>query len=261
MASPYFLITICEIFVLSKVEILSSERHADLKVKTGFVSDFGDVGPIVPVVASELAKLVLDFPVFLTKNPNTGQFELVAVTGFSKDENLFVDGDKLRAAYVPMDMRRQPFQACIIGEEESIDSLSSDKEVKIGINVESGRVNAEEGETLFNDDGSNTEYLESVSSVLGALMTGAQSTNSFLKAMADHELIEPVKLNVQLAGEQKVSFEGLYTIHAEKLAALSDADVLEFHKRGYLQACHAIIHSIGHVEKLIDWRAQRLAQE
>lgn len=236
---------------MSKVEILSADQHSDLTIETGFESKFDDIRATATVIAQELPKLSLDYPVFITKNPSTGEFELSAVMGFSADENLFVQGDKWRASYVPMDVRRQPFQALILED----DNEKGSEQVKVGINVESNRVSSS-GKALFNSDGSSTDFLNHVSEMLGALLSGAQPTKSFLQALADADLIEPVKLDVTFTGSKKVSFEGLYTVHSDKLSDLDDDRVLQFHKSGYLQACHAMIHSIGHIEKLIKWREQ-----
>lgn len=243
---------------MPNLEILSSERHADLTVNTDFGSEFDDVSSIVSVVADELPQLVLDFPVFIKKNTNTGEFELSAMMGFSPKENLFINEGKWRAVYIPLDIRRQPFQACVIEGGDGQESLEQKGEVKVGINVESDRLMSGDGEVLFNSDGSASTYLDGISNTLGALMRGADLTKKFLKSLAELELIEPVKLNVQL-GKQKVSFEGLYTIHAENLAGLPEQSVFEFHRKGYLQASYALIHSIGHMEKLVDWKAQRTA--
>lgn len=241
---------------MSKVEILSSEQHSSLKVERAIDAKFGDIGAVAMVYADELPKLSLDFPVFITKNPNTGQFELSALMGFSPTENLFFDNDgNWRAAYVPLDIRRQPFQAILLESDPSKDRAES--QVKVGVNVESKRL-TNAGEALFNQDGTGTKYLESVSNILGALMEGSRLTQEFLKVLSDKALIEPAKLSIQAADKKEVSFDGLYNINEEKLRTLSDDDVLSFQSLGYLQACYAMIHSLGHMEKLFEWKNQTL---
>ena len=235
---------------MSKIELLSADEHGELKVEAGFESKFDDIAPMVQVAADELHKLVLDFPVFITKNLSTGEFELSALLGFSAGENLFLCDGIWNAAYIPLDTRRHPFQALIISDGDE-----SDTQVKVGINVKSNRL-TDKGQKLFNDDGTPTDLLTEKSDLLGILMNGLQLTKVFLKALAELDLIEPVEFSMQLKGEDKVTFDGLYTVHAEKLAALSEPGLAKFHSRGYLQACHAVIHSMGHVEKLIGWRSK-----
>jgi hypothetical protein len=130
-------------------------------------------------------------------------------------------------------------------------------QVKLGIDVESKRLTSS-GTALFNEDGSSTDYLKSVSEVLGAFVTGTQLTQAFLQALSERGLISPAKLSVQSPDNKEVSFGGLYTVDEDKLRSLPDSDVLGFHQMGYIQACYAMIHSLGHMEKLFEWKNQSL---
>lgn len=241
--------------VLSKVELLSFENHSDLKVGFSIEDRFSDIGATVKVLADELSKLVLDLPVFFTKNPETGQFELNALMGFAPDENLFFRDGEWKASYVPLDIRRRPFQALLFTEKTLGADENGNPQVKVGIDVQSKRL-ADDGEALFNKDGTNTHYLNDVSGVLGAIVSGSQLTGVFIQTLADKGLITKAQLSVQSQDNRTISFEGLYCIDEEKLASLSQEDILNFHKMGYLQACYAMIHSLGHMEKLFEWKRQ-----
>ena len=95
---------------MPKIELLNPKQHSKLNIKTGIDANYDDIRNVIAVVAGELPQLVLDFPVFFTRHPETKAYELVAVAGFSATENLFLDGNKIKASYVPLDMRRQPFK-------------------------------------------------------------------------------------------------------------------------------------------------------
>lgn len=249
-----------EVLVLPKVEILNSKLHADLKVNTDFDVSFNDAGPIVAVVADELPMLAIDFPVFITKNPNTGEFELSAVLGFDSGENLYIKSGRWLSHYVPLNIQRQPFQACFLNSSEStstLEEVDSNSEVKLGLNVESHRLNAEVGEPLFNKDGSVSKYVEVISSILGGVLTGTKLTRVFLRLLADQNLIVPAKLDIQVSGKKEIGLSGLYSIDPKGLANLPDEHVLGFHKKGYFQACYAMLHSHGNLHKLLERKGQR----
>lgn len=245
---------------MSKIEILNPQTHEELKLDINVGTEFDDVRPMVDVVAEELPQLVLDCPVFITKHPETGQFELKAILGFSEKENLFIQDGKWVGSYIPMDIRRLPFQACFVSKEEGaefdFDDVTSSDHLKLGLNVESNRLSTEQGEPLFDKEGEPSEYVKTVSGILSNMLSGMQKTRAFLAELAKHDLISPTKLDVTF-GEQKMSFDGLYSIVPEKLSKLESGVLVDFHRKGYLQVCHAIIHSQGHIGKLIQWKSDK----
>lgn len=244
---------------MAKVEFLNPQHHADLTLDINLGAHFNDVCPMVNVTAEELPQLGLDCPVFVTKNPSTGEFELSAILGFAENENLFIEGEQWRGSYIPLDIRRQPFQACALseGQPKQLSELGPEDELKLGLNVESNRLGKEQGQLLFDGNDEITDYVKSVSQMLGALLSGLRSTKVFLERLAQLELLSVAKLDIEL-GERKASFGGLYSIKPEALAELSDEDVLDFHNKGYFQACYAMMNSHGHLSKLIQWKSERM---
>lgn len=241
---------------MSKIEIVGINKHADININTGYSESFDDVSNICAALAGELPHLVLEYPVFITKNPTTGEFELTVLLGLEEKENLFIQGEGWNAGYIPLDIRRQPFQACFMDEE----GMSSESNVKVGINIQSNRIIKEGGESLFNDAGEPSGYLSMISDILGALVSGFKATKVFLVELAKMDLIESVGFNIQLAKDKNISLNGLYTINADKLKQLSANHVVELHQKGYLQACYAIIHSRGHAEKLVNEKKRRVLE-
>ena len=88
---------------------LNNKTHRDLRVITSRGAGFGENIHIVPVIADELGNLVLDYPVCLIKDPETGRFKMSALLGFDPGENLYLEGDRWNALYVPLHVQRQPF--------------------------------------------------------------------------------------------------------------------------------------------------------
>lgn len=228
--------------------VLDSKVHRNTKVITSRGAQYGENIHFVPVVANELPNLVLDYPVFLMKDHETGQFGMNALLGFDPGENLYLSGDIWDAGYVPMHVRRQPFMVAFQAEKNPD---SPPNKAVVTIDMDSKRVQENEGEALFNDDGSSSNYLAQINSLLANVMSGIESTKSFISAISDNDLIKPSQFEVSFSNGEKKRFEGFYTLDEEKLNDLSDETLLSFYGKGYLQACYLMSSSMGHVNKLV----------
>lgn len=228
--------------------VLNHQTHRGLRVRTGRGAQYGENVQIVPVLADELQRVALEYPVFLTKDADTGRFGLCALLGFEAEENLFLDGGDWDANYIPVHIRRQPF---MVGYAADTDSSGGDSPI-ITIDMDSKRVQTADGEALFDKNGNRTPFLTGIEGMLARLISAASLTELMLEKLADFDLIESAHLDVTLPGGEKTRLEGLYTVSDEKLAE-SQGDVLEFlHQRGFLRACHLMLASIGNVQELIN---------
>lgn len=228
--------------------ILQNDTHRNLRVITTRGAVFGEKTHIVPVLGDELHNLVLDFPVYLMKSKETGQFSLNALTGLEPGENLYLQGEHWVASYLPLHMRRQPFLLMSSDEERR---TTDDKEAKIAIDMDSKRLSESQGQAIFNEDGSKSPYLEDIIKVLSMMAMGIESTEAFISALVEHDLIESSLLNITFANGEKKSLQGLYTINGIKLSELKGEALEQLHSRGFLQACYLMIASMGQVTKMI----------
>lgn len=228
--------------------MLNKEQHKNTKIITTRGAEYGDNIHCIPVLADELRSLVLEFPVCLLKEPTTGQFALHALMGLEAGENLFLEGNQWLANYIPAHLARQPFMVAISGEEGD---KPTPQNTMLTINMDSKRVQETEGEAIFNSDGSATDYLSGISNLLVKMVPSMLATEAFVAALAEHDLIEGIEINVTLAGGKKKNFSGLYTINEQKFAELSPETIQEFNNKGFLQACYLTIASMGNVQKLL----------
>lgn len=236
--------------------VLSSDKHLALKVITSRGAEYGEDVHFVPVLAEELRSLVLDYAVCLMKNHETGQFGLQALLGFEAGENLFLDGDQWHAHYIPIHVRRQPFMVGVAGDEGT---EPTPENMVLTIDTDSKRVQESEGEDLFHEDGRSTPYLANISKMLTAIIPGIKTTDLFIEALNEHELIQQARIDIEFVNGEKHEFEGFYTISDEKLASLSESALVDLHKKGYLQAAHLLLASIGQLQRLIGMKNEQLA--
>lgn len=232
--------------------LLDYKHHSDTRVITDRGIQFGENVHFIPVIADEVRALAIAYPICFLKDNNNGQFGLNVLTGFEAAENLFLQNNEWRTHYVPIHLRRQPF---IVGVTEDGAKPNSDNTV-LTLDMDSPRVNKEQGERLFDDQGKATDYLNEMLDLLGQLMSGNNRTEVFIDALLEHELIEQVQLTITLADGQQKRFDGLYNINETKLKALTGPVLEQFHSKGYLQACYLIATSMGNIQKLVTWKKE-----
>ncbi|WP_076419179.1 SapC family protein [Colwellia sp. UCD-KL20] len=241
---------------MTSFTVLDTKKHKNTRVMTGRGAKFGENIHLVPVVAAELNKLVLEYPVCLIKDNETGQFGLRALLGFEVGENLFLNEDQWAANYIPLHIRRQPFMVAV---NSPAGAKPTPENTVITINMDNARVQEEEGELIFDDKGNTTPYMNEVNNQLATLVNGMIQTEAFIKTLSEYDLIEAVQLTVSFNHEDK-RFDGIYTINEEKLKKLSPEVLTDLHQKGYLQACYLLMASIGHVQKLITLKRKYLTQ-
>jgi hypothetical protein len=120
-------------------------------------------------------------------------------------------------------------------------------------------VSRTEGEPVFLTHGGNTDYLEQVNSILGAIYQGLQATPAFIVALLEHSLLESFVFDIELDDGSQNRLAGLYTINEEKLAALGADAHGRLHQGGHLQAIYMALASLSCFRDLIERknRAQR----
>ncbi|MCL1046022.1 SapC family protein [Shewanella electrodiphila] len=244
--------------------IVDSNTHKNTKVLVGHGQDFGENIHFVPVIADELRSLILEYPCCLLKNNQTGQFGLHALLGFESGENLFLADANWRSHYIPLHIRRQPFM--VARKDHSSEPMSETNTV-LTIDMNNRRVvdgnTSADSQDLFTSDGKPTEYLTSMNRMVFELAQGIVRTESFIQSLVDNELVEAIQLGISMnkrhsadKEQENINFDGLYVINEKALANLS-ADLLqEYHRKGYLQACHLMMASMGQIQSLIRLRNQ-----
>ncbi|WP_448248855.1 SapC family protein [Thalassotalea agariperforans] len=232
------------------IELLDPARHKHLKIDTSLVDVPDNQMNSATVMVGELARLMHEYPVFITKNPNTGQFLLSALLGIESGENLYIQNNVWQARYLPLDILRRPFQA-MLAEEGNFSGG------RIALDVASPMVQENKGEPLFDSLGQPSPYLERIQQTFGQLMGNMEKTNEVLNQLYKFELLESISLKLDLGGDEPVSMKGLYAINREKLAQLQGEDLETCHREGLLEVCHLIINSGVHVEKLIRWSQEK----
>ncbi|HEY5803763.1 MAG TPA: SapC family protein [Lysobacter sp.] len=224
--------------------LLNNIDHKGLRIDTGHGAALGDDVMFTVTFPAEFRNVQAHYPIVFHKDAQ-GELQPVVLFGFhqgggEQGSNLFLDGGRWDATYVPLAIERQPF---LIGRDG--------QELMVHIDLDHPRVRSDHGETLFRDQGGTTDFLDRITSVLMTLHEGLAATPAFMQALLRHDLIESFTLDVELDGGSLNRLVGFYTINEERLRALDAAALDELHRAGHLEAVYMVVASVSRFRDLI----------
>jgi len=233
---------------MANYEILNNIDHKDLKIDTKRCKEYGDDVWFTMTFPDEFRAAQAYYPIFFQKNAESGQFFPVALFGFTQNENLFLDEDGWDAGYIPASIARIPFA---INRIVNTDNGVEEEQRVLSIDMDNARVNKENGLNVFEEFGGNSDYLESIADMMEAIHQGISQNQEFINCLTELNLLEPFTLDVELNDQSKYQMVGFYTINETVLSQLSDSQITELNKAGYLQAIHFQLASQGNIGNLL----------
>jgi hypothetical protein len=232
---------------MSNHVLLSNVDHRDLRVEAGHGASLGDDVMYALAFPGEFRNLQAHYPIVFHRDAAAG-FRPLALFGLREGENLFLEGARWDATYVPLSIQRQPF---LIG--------ASGGERLVHVDMDHPRVRGGGGEALFRDHGGTTEFLERTRSVLLALHDGVLATPAFVDALSRHELLESFFLDIQLDDGSHNRLAGFHTIDEARLQALDGAAFEELARAGHLLPIYMVLASLSRFRDLIERMNRRRA--
>ncbi len=239
---------------MARHELLNNIQHKNLRVNTRPGAQFGDNVGIVMTFPTEYADVQREYPIFFRKDPNTGEYTSVALLGLSKDENLYLEGDRWDAAYIPGIVARGPF---LIGFQEREENGELRREPMIHVDLEHPRISQTDGESVFLEQGGNSRYLDRIGTILKGINDGLAVSKAMFAEFTRLELIEPIKLEIKVDPESVYDLVGLHTISESKLRNLGAEDVYKLHRTGFLQGALLVLTSLGNIGRLVERKQRR----
>jgi hypothetical protein len=214
--------------------------HKDLRIDTRHSATLGDDVGFAATFPAEFRDLQAYYPILFRKDAR-GALSPIALLGFEEGRNLFLDGERWDAHYLPLAIERQPF---LIGRYGG--------DMTVHIDLDNPRVGSTAGQPLFREHGGNTEYLDRIASVLLTLHNGLERVPAFVDALLALDLLESFALDVELDDGSINRLAGYYTINEDRLRGL-DAEALgPLHASGHLEPIFMAVASISNFRSLID---------
>jgi hypothetical protein len=231
---------------MARHALLNNVAHKNLRVITRHSAELGDDVSSVITFPTEWGDVQREYPILFRKDPATGDFISVALLGFGEAENLFLDENGWNASYIPGIVARGPF---LIGFQR--------EEPVIHVDLDHPRISTTEGEPVFLPGGGNTRYIERIAVILEGIRVGLEASKAMFAAFTAMDLIEPVRLQVEISGEEQHNLHGYFTINEEKLANLTGGQLETLNRAGFLQGAFLVVASLNNVKKLIDMKHRR----
>ena len=242
--------------ILTNLVALNTQTHRVLRVAAArAILGHGNVN-IVSVIPREFPRLLAHYPIFYSKSSESGQFEPAALMGFERGENLFIKDGTWDASYIPLQIQRQPFALIPRSGAAAMDPQAT---LDLAVDLDSPHIQAQDGERLFQDDGKPSPFLQNLSSMMSALVSGSREAYAFTGRLAELNLLEPVQIDIELVNRSETKLQGLYWIAAAALKALGAEQLAELRDRGYLEWMYFQMASIAHVSGLVARKNKRLA--
>lgn len=214
--------------------------HKDLRIDTRRSAALGDDVGFAATFPAEFRDLQAYYPIVFRKDAH-GTLSPVALLGFEERQNLFLDGERWDAHYLPLAIERQPF---LIGR--------GDDELTVHIDLDSPRVGSVVGQPLFREHGGNADYLDRIASVLLTLHNGLERVPAFVDALLGHDLLESFVLDVELDDGSLNRLAGYYTINEDRLRGLGAEALGQLHAAGHLEAVFMAMASVSNFRDLIE---------
>jgi len=222
---------------------LNKEKHANTKIDVEQAFTHIKEEHLVPVSAHEFIRLGAELPIVFIKNERSGLYEAIAMLGLKTGENLMLDpaGNKWAGFYVPRAFRSYPLT--LVPNPNDKDNLY------ICLVESSPMVNTEQGYALFNDDGSQTEFLQKRSEQMADFVRQMEMTKEFSRTLAELELLVPQSLTMDIDGK-KQELTGFYVVDEAKLNELDADKFADLRNKGMLPPIYAHLMSLQQVQRL-----------
>lgn len=224
-------------------------RHARMGISDKITFEFARDSNAILLTGSEFALAARSYPIAFSGGEQTVP---VAVVGLRERENLFVDAEgKWREdTYIPAYVRRYPFifsevpdsPRLLLCLDEAAECLETDSK-----------------QPFFVADQPST-HLQEILKFCEAFQVQNQDTQELGRWLNQHGLLEDRTVRSELEGGQVFTLSGFRLLNVQKLHELSDAQVLELHKRGWLPLLHFQLQSLNNWGSLNRMMRSRLHQ-
>lgn len=235
---------------MTNFALLNNVDHQDTRVITEPAAEYGDNVMFAMTFPSEFREIQGWYPILFHRDQDDNFYPL-ALFGFQKHENLFLDESGWNAGYIPAMIRREPF---LIGYQESRQGGEAEKVRVLSLDMDHPRVSSERGERLFQPLGGRTPYLEDMADLLEGIYLGLDHGKAFVAALEEHDLIESVTIDVTLKDESRNQLLGFYAINEDKLQELPGGVLESFNKQGFLMPIYMALASMSNMRRLIEFK-------
>ncbi|HEY6922074.1 MAG TPA: SapC family protein [Steroidobacteraceae bacterium] len=221
---------------------LDRRAHTRLKVRPPDNFQFTADATLIPLVTGEFAPAAREFPIAFLREPASGEFVPVALTGLPQSKNLFVTADgQWDARYMPTYIRRYPF----VFAETSADNFA------VCFDPSSRFLDENEGAPLFDADGEPSNVLKDTIKGLQDYQQLVRGTKTFMKKITEANILMEANAKADLPDGRSFAWRGFWIVDEKLFRELPEATVKEWFATGDLGLVYAHLVSIGNLSELL----------
>lgn len=217
---------------------LNTRDHSTFKTRPMESASWLSKHHAIPLTVDEFIQAQRDFPIVFSSGDSPLPLALMAL---NEGINTFVDADgKINEpVYLPAYIRRYPFLLAKLRPDT--------EELSLCFDPTSGTIgDFEDGERLFNDDGSTTDGTKRVLDFCEKFEEAGMRTKAFLDQLKEHDLLMPGEISIErteFPGKPYV-YRGFQMVNQEKLATIPADKLEEWNKNGLLPLIYAHLFSL-----------------
>ena len=221
---------------------ITKERHGKWAVRK--VSDYGFASELnaVPLVTQEFTMAGREYPVVFTRAGE--KYVANALLGLRDAENLIIEKTgKWLGSYVPAFLRRYPFVFSHNDEQKTYTFCIDEDASVAGEHAD--------GQRLFDDDGNETSFFDSMLSFTKRFQKAVQDTEAFCSRLQDLDLIVESEVSFTLPTGEKARTKGFSAVDRDRLNELEPDVVDRLFRSGDLELIHMHLASLRSFDDLL----------
>lgn len=241
---------------MSSLVPLANDKHANLKViESGDYSRYRDQH-LIPIVTRDFFTLAAEFPLVFVTRDKADEFVPVAIMGLRQGQNLYCQTGQWQAQVVPVSFASAPFSIA--------PADSAGEQYLVLVDESSPLLSEKEGNALFSDEGTRTDYMERRIEALIEVTQHAMQTQNICKLFQDKNLLITHQVQLQHRPDGKrYNIDGIHVIDEKALNELPDEDFLALRKQGLLPLIYAHLSSLQQLRRIsqLQYEADKEAEQ
>ena len=232
-----------QLLIYERAVSVNKQKHGNWSVKTGNSYDFAKNINSVPLTAVEFPSAAVEYSIIFAGNEDT--LMPAVILGVRDQENLYISEEgKWNSKYIPAFLRRYPFVFASSDEGKRF-TLCIDEEFS-GCNQDGI------GERLFDAEGEQTQYLQSVLNFSSEYQGQFNRTQVFCKKLKELDLLEPMQAQITLPSGEKMNLGGFQAVSRERLKKLSDEQIVALAKTDELELIYLHLQSMRNFNAMVE---------
>ena len=228
---------------------LNNVEHKELRVDSRPLAQYGLMVNRAIVHTPEFPELHKTFPLLIFTHPETGEMATHAILGLERSENLFIADGVWQCAQLPAELARGPF--AFSHQRQRAEDGREVVQTLMLVDTADPRCNAGSGEQIFLPQGGDSPCLERIKRALQTIELGINADKLLFRLLQQHNLLEPVKIQVQLNAGMQINFASYQTINLERLQALDGNALHHINQAGFLGSVFYLLSSLSNFNHLI----------